>query len=108
MGMAERRGGDSTDEIEVFAAVDVPHPNARAVVDGERRRAVVRHHGRGPPLLQLLRLRHMGSFVGTTIVPMPSVVKTSSSKACGTRPSSTWARDTPPLTARTHASIFGT
>ena len=29
---------------------------------------------------------------GTTIVPTPSVVKISSSSACGTRPSSTWAR----------------
>ena len=39
---------------------------------------------------------------------MPSLVKISSSSACGTRPSSTCARGTPPSTARRHASIFGT
>ncbi len=38
---------------------------------------------------------------------MPSVVKTSSSRLCATRPSITWARSTPPWTARRHASILG-
>ena len=42
------------------------------------------------------------------MVPIPSVVNTSSSKACGTRPSRTCARLTPPSTARRQASILGT
>ena len=39
--------------------------------------------------------------------PTPSLVKTSSSTECGTRPSITWAWPTPPRTARRQASIFG-
>ena len=42
-----------------------------------------------------------------TIVPIPALVKISSSRACGTRPSVTVARVRPPSTARRHASIFG-
>ena len=51
MGMPERGGRDSADEIEVFAAVDVPHAHARAMVDGQGRCAVVGHHRGGPSLL---------------------------------------------------------
>jgi hypothetical protein len=44
---------------------------------------------------------------GTIIVPMPSLVKTSSSSECGCRPSMTCACGTPPSTARMHASSLG-
>ena len=43
----------------------------------------------------------------STRVPTPASVKTSSSRACGTRPSRTCARSTPPSTADRHAVIFG-
>ena len=43
-----------------------------------------------------------------TMVPIPALVKISSSSACGTRPSVTVARVRPPSTARRHASILGT
>ena len=43
-----------------------------------------------------------------TMVPIPTLVKISSSSACGTRPSATVARVSPPSTARRQASIFGT
>src|SRR5690606_32045843 len=49
-----------------------------------------------------------GAASGTTIVPLPWVVKTSSRVECGTRPSITVAAGTPPSTARRHASILGT
>ena len=44
---------------------------------------------------------------GTTWVPTPSSVKISSSTECGSRPSTTVARFTPPRTAFRHAVIFG-
>src|SRR5262249_42867457 len=101
----QRRGGDAGDKVEVLTPVDVPDPDAGAVVYCERRGAVRRHHRRVPPLGQRC---HAGSFVGSTIVPIPSLVKISNSNACGTRPSSTCPRGTPPSTARTQASILGT
>ena len=45
---------------------------------------------------------------GSTWVPTPSSVKSSSRTACGSRPSTTVARGTPPCTAWRQAPIFGT
>ena len=42
-----------------------------------------------------------------TMVPMPSSVSTSISKACGTRPSMMWAEPTPPSTASAQARSLG-
>src|SRR5205823_13793029 len=66
----------------------------------EPRCAVVVHHGLRPALDQ----RHDG----TTMVPNPSEVNTSSRIEWATRPSTTCAAGTPPCTARRHASILGT
>src|SRR6202012_3420420 len=104
VGVAQGRDGDAGDEVEILATVDVPDPHAVPVVDGQRWRPVVGHHDRVPPVLQLA---HFVSSSGRTIVPTPSVVNTSSSSACGTRPSRTWALVTPPSTARRQASILG-
>ena len=43
----------------------------------------------------------------TTIVPTPASVNSSTSSACGVRPSMMCALLTPPRTARTHACAFG-
>ena len=56
------------------------------------------------------RSRSMISAVGAhgvTIVPMPSGVKTSSSRACWIRPSRMWAWATPPRSASAHEISFG-
>ena len=49
MRVAERGNGDAAHEDEVFATVHVPQSNAVAVVYGQRRGPVVRHHGHVPP-----------------------------------------------------------
>ena len=46
-------------------------------------------------------------FYSTIIVPIPSVVNTSSKSACFLRPSIIWQDFTPSLMALTHVSIFG-
>ena len=76
VSVAEGGDRDPGDEIEILAAVVVPYPDAVTVVDLDRRSAVVGHHDRVPTVRQ----RHSGSFAGSTIVPIPSVVNTSSSK----------------------------
>ena len=84
---------DAAEQVEVAVPVGVPHLGARSAHEGERWGAVVVHHRGLPPRG---RIRHQG----TTIVPTPSDVNTSSSTECGTHPSITWARGTPPRTAR--------
>ncbi len=49
----------------------------------------------------------MSVMPGTTSVPMPDCVKTSSRIECGTRPSMIAAFATPPSTASRHAVILG-
>src|SRR5262249_39963506 len=65
-------GGDRDpgDEIEILAAFRVPYPGAVTAGELDRWRAVVGHHYRVPPVCK----RHCGSFAGSTIVPIPSVV----------------------------------
>src|SRR6185312_6066353 len=115
MAVAEGRDRDAGDAVEVADAVDVPDPGALTAGDGHRRGAVVGHHHRVPALPQGVGgghaappARSIAGGSGSTMVPTPESVNTSSSTACGTRPSSTWACGTPPRTARRHASIFGT
>src|SRR6202008_2289750 len=98
--VAQRRDRDAGDEVEVLVSVDIPYPDAAAVIERKRWRAVVRHHHRTEAVGQ----RHeLLPSAGTTIVPIPSLVKISNSNACGTRPSRTCARGTPPDTARRQA-----
>ena len=108
------------EQVEVAVAVGVPDPAALAAHEHALRRAERVHQRAGVALRPELaetggrlddgqpgRRSATGSAHGVTIVPTPSLVKTSSSSACGTRPSSTCALRTPPWTARRHASIFG-
>src|SRR5690606_35400511 len=101
VGVAERDDRDAGDEVEVLAAVGVPHAHALAPGQRHRRDAVVGHER---PLEALVQAGHEG----TTIVPIPSSVKISCSSEWGTRPSSTWACGTPPRPAVRQASILGT
>src|SRR6516162_140273 len=124
--VAERADRDAGDQVQVLVAVGVPHPAALAAGERQRRGAVVGHHRRLEPLAQRIALAHRvppnrgpvlsGGFSvigagtgasGTTIVPIPESVKISSKTACLRRPSSTWARGTPPRTAVRQASILG-
>src|SRR5690606_25674017 len=125
--------GDPGEQVQVAPPVGVPDVGALAadqhplrgpesvhdrsgVTPGPRGTGVAGQHAAGR-LLQVVA--HACSFVagavvgvmaasGTTMVPLPRAVKTSSSTECGRRPSMTVARGTPPWTARMHASIFGT
>src|SRR5690606_37812372 len=101
VGVAERDDRDAGDEVEVLLAVDVPHPGALASGQRDRRDAVVGHEGLVEALVQ-------ATHQGTTMVPIPSLVKISCSSEWGTRPSSTWACGTPFLTAVRQDSILGT
>ena len=57
--------------------------------------------------LQAIVTRDGRSQSGLTRVPTPYSVNSSSSRACGTRPSMITAPSTPFSTASTHVSIFG-
>ena len=96
VGVAEGVDGDAGEQVEVAVAVGVPDvaPSPRTKAsDGV---PYVGHH-RGAPTVEHRRgAASLGEGAhdaapGTTCVPMPSSVKTSSSSACGTRPSSTCA-----------------
>src|SRR6185312_14520052 len=108
--VAEGGGRDPRDQVEVLVAVNVPHVAAFAAIEGQRGHAVVAHHRGREPLLQGRAvdrgvLAHGVSPI--TMVPMPESVKISSRIAWVSRPSRTWARGTPPVTAVRQASIFG-
>src|SRR5262249_52702238 len=100
VGAAERVDRDPAQQVQIRPAVLVHHGRTLAADQGQRRRPVGVHAASGPAVHQ--------AHDGTTIVPNPSSVNTSSSIECGTRPSTTCAAGTPPLTARRQASIFGT
>src|SRR6266516_3141900 len=120
----ERTHRYAGDQVGVFPAVGVPDQAALAASQGHRRGTVVPHQRTGEAVLQLLgvvpgAVAHSvvpfisvarcvaGAESGSTMAPMPESVKISSRMACGSRPSSTWARGIPPRTASRHASIFG-
>src|SRR5690606_27384575 len=105
VGVAERVDRDPTQEVQIGLAGFVGQHRALAADQRQRRGAVVAQQGVAPALAQRAgRAAHDG----TTMVPSPSEVNTSSSRLCATRPSTTWAAGTPPRTARRQASIFGT
>src|SRR6266545_3313926 len=97
--VAERVDGYAAVQVEVAAPGLVGHHRALAAYQGQRGHRVRGHQRGRPPVPE----RHDG----TTMVPNPSSVNTSSSSECATRPSITCACGTPPRTARRHASIFG-
>src|SRR5690606_12753202 len=103
VGVPESVHSDAGDHVEVLASIGVPDAGALTAHDHDRRGAVVVTHDRAPAVGPL----RGGHHSSTTIVPIPVSVKTSTSTACGMRPSTTWARVTPPSTASRQASIFG-
>src|SRR5207245_911897 len=93
---------------EVVAAVLVGDGGAGAAHQAQAGGAVVGQQRVAPALHERHEPASPLAGRSVTIVPNPSEVKTSSRIECATRPSMTWARGTPPRTARRHASIFGT
>src|SRR5262249_47342311 len=93
VGVAEGADRDTGVQVEVLVAVGVPDVYAAATGDRERRGPVVGHEGLVPPGLHRRELstHWLASLSGSTIVPTPSSVNTSSSTTCGTRPSRTCA-----------------
>src|SRR5262249_60333092 len=121
VAVAEAVHRDAGEEVEIPLAVDVPHRHPLAAGDGERLARVeadlvggiagedvVTRHGETPRAAQARASRRRGRRTPcTTSVPTPWLVRTSSSKACFTRPSMTWACFTPPRSASMQHSIFG-
>src|SRR5262249_5095079 len=102
VAVAEQVHRDAAEEVDVGAAGLVDDDGA-AAADQTQRRRTVRVHDRS-----LEPRRQRTGHCPTTMVPNPSDVNTSSNSEWGTRPSTTCAAGTPPLTARRQASIFGT
>ena len=80
-----------------------PSPRAGALPAHEldRRPRIGRHR-----VARLERLQ-LGDASRVTFVPIPASVNSSSSSACGRRPSMMWADPTPPRIASTQAPSFG-
>ena len=112
--VAEGGDGDAADEVEVPAVALVGHPGpgtgqARSAGCRSCRASVRQRTSSGVGwVVAGPRRRARQVLVGQDHRADPSAVKTSSSRLCGTRPSITCARSTPPRTARRQASIFGT
>ena len=104
--MAERVHRDTGEEVEVLVARVIPHASALAALELGERHADRAHDALVEPLLPR-SCRRPRSCRGTTSVPMPDCVNTSSRIECGTRPSMIAALATPPSTASRHAGIFG-
>src|SRR5262249_2183784 len=107
--VAEADDRETAEEVEVLLALAVPETRALAAHERDRQPAVRLHHVLGVERLDLVESRHcvLPSSSFTTIVPIPSRVKNSSSNACGTRPSRMCARPTPFFSASTHDRTFG-
>src|SRR5208283_5739900 len=103
VAMAEDVDRDAAEQVQVGLAVDVGDHGAVTAGQRHRRGAVVVHHHGFPPVSHRVR----GCHALTTLVPVPSSVKSSTSTQCSTRPSMTCALGTPPVTARRHASTLG-
>src|SRR3989441_1180089 len=108
-GMAVTEGGDGNPcrEVQVLAAVRVPHPHAVAPHQADGSPAVIRGVVPGRPLEQRLGVHRLGITHRTISVPMPSRVKSSRRMACGSRPSMMCALAVPPLSARRDDSTLG-
>ena len=116
--VAERVDRDAAEEVDVLLAVGVPDVGALAAdqrqlgrpegVHQAARTAAYRSWSHDASSCAARALRVLVSTSGSTWVPTPSLVNSSSSTACGSRPSTTVARETPALTASRQAFIFGT
>ena len=87
------------EEVEVAPAVGIPQVGALAA--DEHRHPVAEAADEVAPCVIL------PAHPSTTSVPIPLLVKISTSTECGTRPSMIAAVSTPPSTASRHACIFG-
>ena len=113
VGVAEGRHRQAREEVEIAPTLGVPQPRPGTSHEGDGRVGIGVHQGtavdggsgHGATWYSPARVVVVRS--SPTMVPTPSSVKISSSMAWATRPSSTWARCTPPLTARAHASALG-
>ena len=103
VGVAEGVDGDAAEQVDVLLAVGVPDVRTLAADEDQLRRPEGVHHGAGVALLPLLAhesrlaFRTLVATPGSTWVPTPSSVNSSSSTAWSSRPSTTVARATPPL-----------
>ena len=119
VAVPEAGDGEAREEVEVPAAVAVPHPGPLAAHELQRRRPVGRHeraaverrcpHGLGRGSACDRSASEASGLRGRNviIVPTPASLNSSSSSTCGSRPSSRWADPTPLVTAWRQAAIFG-
>src|SRR5699024_8465436 len=109
MGVPQRVHRDPAGQVEILVTGCIVDGSARTVRQRQLGCAVSAHQSSTPPLLpHCIRCdRQDSSSSGSTIVPTPAEVKTSTSNECASRPSIMCARDTPPLIARRQARIFG-
>src|SRR6185312_10506215 len=125
--MAQDVDRNAAEQVEVALSVDVGDDGPVATGQGHRRGAVVVHHHGFPapldrfgvcPVRHAFHLRRsssafpiallrLSSPARTTLVPVPSSGKSSTSTQCSTRPSMTCALGTPAVTARRRASTLG-
>src|SRR4051794_20263390 len=116
MGVTQGVDGNATEQVDVLLAVLVPDVRPVAAHQRQLRLAERVDEGGGVALLDgswvghsaVLAFRVLVSTPGSTCVPTPSSVKISSRTACGSRPSTTVVRGTPPRIAARQAVIFGT
>src|SRR5262249_34000497 len=94
---------DPAEEIEVLAALGVPHPRSLSAHELDRETRVRADHARTLQLLQLLQ----GPVRVSILVPSAASVNSSSSSEWATRPSRMWAAPTPAPIASTQALSFG-
>src|SRR4051794_14439579 len=99
--MPELHHRDPCEEVEVLVALGIPQPRALAAHELDGQPGVGAHHE-----VALERLE-VGERHGTTFVPMPSSVNSSSSTECGSRPSTMCAAPTPFSTACRQDASFG-
>src|SRR5207253_2289266 len=102
MAVPERHDREPRREVEVLPAVGVPHAQALAADEADRRPSVGVRVVPGRPFEQRARVRH-----SVISVPIPSLVNSSSRIAWGVRPSMLWALAVPPSRARSDDSTFG-
>ena len=119
MAVAQVVHREAREEIQVALAVRVPQLRAAPAHEGDRLARVHAHLVRGAqrdhlgvgqsaPLTHALaaRPRLRRAVRGRISVPTPREVSTSSSTACRTRPSITWACLTPPrIASRQHSTL---
>src|ERR1019366_7196342 len=109
---------DPGQKVEVLVAVGVPQPAARAAHELDRVAHIGPDHVLALERLQLRQRRRedlilagerggLAHLPGPILVPCPASVNSSSSSECGTRPSTIWAKETPPLIASRQAASLG-